>query len=66
MPHDPFCLLDLEFALYHLCGASKALGALLGASKTIDCTPAELGALVDLITEKAQHVQKIAGFGEAA
>lgn len=59
---DPFNRLDLEFGLYTLVGASKALSALLGCAPSIDVNPAQLGALVDLIAEQALTCQRLAGF----
>ena len=59
---DPFNRLDLEFGFYTLVGASKAVAALLGATPSIDVKPRELGALLDLIAEKAEAVQRLAGF----
>lgn len=59
---DPLSRLDLEFGFYTLVGASKALSALLGVAPSIDVKPAHLGALVDLIAEKAEAVQRLAGF----
>ena len=62
MPNDPFARLDLEFGLIALVGSLRSIGALLGAAQTVDVKPADLSALLDLATEKAIAVQKMAGF----
>lgn len=59
---DPFNRLELEFSIVGLIGSLRSIGALLGAAQSIDVKPADLSALLDLTTEKALAVQKLAGF----
>jgi hypothetical protein len=59
---DPLCRLDLEFALIGLVSGLRGLSALMGAARSIDCGPVEIAALLDLHTQKAEEVQRLAGF----
>ena len=62
---DPFNRLDLEFGFHTLIGASKSVAALLHTARSIDVSPGDLGCLLDLLTEKAEACQSLAGFNKA-
>jgi hypothetical protein len=53
--------LDLEFGFYRLTGTLRAVSALFGAAQSIDCKPADLSAMLDLVTDQAHLCQHLAG-----
>ncbi len=62
MSYSPTKQLDLECSLATLTGGLKGLSALLGSARTLDVTPCELAAMIDLLAEQAQKTQMLAGF----
>jgi hypothetical protein len=53
--------LELEFGFYRHSGALRAVSALFGAAHSIDCTPGDLSAMLDLVSEQAHLCQRLAG-----
>jgi hypothetical protein len=62
MPHDPIDRLDLEIGFQTLTSATRGLSSLLGDIRAPQVAGHHLAALLDLVTEKADAVARMAGF----
>ena len=65
MPYKGQSRIDLEFGFYDLIAVTKGVSALLAAASTIEATPTQLAAMIDMIAEKQHKLFSLAGFDTA-